>query len=63
MWAVSNMGVFFVRMDSTTAYLYTDEPIYPFRGEKLMKLEKDNVELSPFIKGECGIWSFSFILE
>lgn len=57
------MGVFFVRMDSTTAYLYTDEPIYPFRGEKLMKLEKNNVELSPSIKGECGIWSFSFMLE
>lgn len=57
------MGVFFIRMDSPTAYLYTDEPIYPFRGGKLMKLEKDNVELSLFIKGERGIWSFSFILE
>lgn len=50
-------------MDSLTAYLYTDETIYPPRGGKLMKLEKDNVELSLFIKGEHGIWSFSFILE
>lgn len=49
MWAVNNMGVLLIRMNTTVAYLCTDEPIYPLEGGKLMKLEKDNVELNPFI--------------